>query len=358
MNLVGQLKEAYDDCVLGLQVFRTGHITLVADYIMVQQKKDTAEREAIGGMEKSAGGKGTGGTDLMNFLKPIRDDCTKTVIDRSRTLTAHARAEISSSLSSSSSCSSNATASASVSAPAAVSEVLNKGVNTITTTAPSSQQLPSDKREWNGYSFVSDNSSSDDDVYQKDVGDPEDIDLYRGGYSTTASSLNKINEFRVVGLSALKNLSVAKLSAIISYSSNLYYNSAPLLSDSEYEMIKEYQRRKAQEEMRGKTGGKDSSQSNDDNSSSSECPFSDSRQLDNRISGIGSSSSGGSRSSTARGCMMMGGLSMPGAYGNFSEKGSQKGGSNDDGGNKAINENNDEVSKCPYAPVQDNGTYQ
>jgi hypothetical protein len=30
--------------------------------------------------ENSAGGKGTGGTDLMTFLKPIRDHCTKSVI--------------------------------------------------------------------------------------------------------------------------------------------------------------------------------------------------------------------------------------------------------------------------------------
>jgi len=34
------LREAYDTCVDGVKNFRTGHITLVADYIMSQQKKD------------------------------------------------------------------------------------------------------------------------------------------------------------------------------------------------------------------------------------------------------------------------------------------------------------------------------
>ena len=31
-------------------------------------------------MEGSAGGKGTGGTDLMKFLKPVRDDCGESLL--------------------------------------------------------------------------------------------------------------------------------------------------------------------------------------------------------------------------------------------------------------------------------------
>ena len=31
-------------------------------------------------IEKNAGGKGTGGTDLMHFLKPIRDNCNNTKV--------------------------------------------------------------------------------------------------------------------------------------------------------------------------------------------------------------------------------------------------------------------------------------
>jgi hypothetical protein len=33
-------------------------------------------------LEESAGGKGTGGTDLMKFLKPIRDNCEDSIINR------------------------------------------------------------------------------------------------------------------------------------------------------------------------------------------------------------------------------------------------------------------------------------
>jgi indoleamine 2,3-dioxygenase len=72
LSAVEDLKEAYDLCVQYIQRFRTGHISLVSEYIMVQQKQHAQSQ----GLENTAGGKGTGGTDLMNFLKPIRDDCT------------------------------------------------------------------------------------------------------------------------------------------------------------------------------------------------------------------------------------------------------------------------------------------
>eukprot|EP01038_Epipyxis_sp_PR26KG_P009706 gene9706-13064_t len=65
-----ELRIAYDLCVENIKKFRTGHISLVADYIMAQQKKKEST-----GLESTAGGKGTGGTDLMSFLKPIRDNC-------------------------------------------------------------------------------------------------------------------------------------------------------------------------------------------------------------------------------------------------------------------------------------------
>lgn len=65
------LRVAYDACVEAVKDFRSGHMTLVADYIMAQQIKSSHNKK----LEGSAGGKGTGGTDLMNFLKPIRDNC-------------------------------------------------------------------------------------------------------------------------------------------------------------------------------------------------------------------------------------------------------------------------------------------
>lgn len=75
-NIMEDLRDAYDDCVQQLRKFRTGHIALVAEYIIAQQRKGVS-KDAL---EGSAGGKGTGGTDLMNFLKPIRDNCAESLL--------------------------------------------------------------------------------------------------------------------------------------------------------------------------------------------------------------------------------------------------------------------------------------
>ena len=74
--LKDELRIEYDNCVSNLQSFRTGHISLVAEYILAQQKRGDSKN-----LEGSAGGKGTGGTDLMNFLKPIRDVCGNNLIE-------------------------------------------------------------------------------------------------------------------------------------------------------------------------------------------------------------------------------------------------------------------------------------
>ena len=72
-----ELRDAYDECIDGLKQFRTGHISLVAEYIMAQHRKGEVQK---GSLEGTAGGKGTGGTDLMNFLKPIRDNCKDSLL--------------------------------------------------------------------------------------------------------------------------------------------------------------------------------------------------------------------------------------------------------------------------------------
>ena len=171
-----ELRDVYDLCVTNLEEFRSAHLNLVAEYIMSQQAKDAAEK---GGIQKHAGGKGTGGTDLMGFLKPIRDDCRKSVLEAVQLRT-------------------------SIAMPA--------------------------------YS----DPSEDNKVYLKDCGDPEDIDLYRGGQTTTSSSLLNITDFRYYGVSLLGKLSDAELEDIIVYSSNAYYNRTTLLTDKEYDLIKDY----------------------------------------------------------------------------------------------------------------------
>lgn len=65
------LRDTYDAAVKALQGFRSGHINIVAEYIIAQQRHSLPKG---GSLEGSAGGRGTGGTELMSFLKPIRDD--------------------------------------------------------------------------------------------------------------------------------------------------------------------------------------------------------------------------------------------------------------------------------------------
>ena len=75
------LKASYDECIAKLSTFRTTHIALVAEYIMSQQTGKN--HKSADNLESSAGGKGTGGTDLMSFLKPIRDNCRQAVLEPS-----------------------------------------------------------------------------------------------------------------------------------------------------------------------------------------------------------------------------------------------------------------------------------
>ena len=65
---------SYNKCLTALSRLRSGHMSLVHEYIIAQQKQVAASSTG-GSIEKNAGGKGTGGTDLMHFLKPMRDNC-------------------------------------------------------------------------------------------------------------------------------------------------------------------------------------------------------------------------------------------------------------------------------------------
>jgi hypothetical protein len=70
------LSGSYNDCISNIERFRSSHINLVAEYIIAQQKNGVSTSK----LEGSAGGKGTGGTDLMKFLKPIRDNVKNNLI--------------------------------------------------------------------------------------------------------------------------------------------------------------------------------------------------------------------------------------------------------------------------------------
>lgn len=69
------LRDVYSKVVDNLSRFRTTHLGIVALYIMNQQVK-----YAGSGLEAAPGGKGTGGMDLANFLKPLRDHSRRKAI--------------------------------------------------------------------------------------------------------------------------------------------------------------------------------------------------------------------------------------------------------------------------------------
>ncbi|NP_001124529.1 indoleamine 2,3-dioxygenase 1 [Monodelphis domestica] len=69
------LKKIYDECVRALVDLRNYHLKVVAKYIIIpsSQLKNNANRKEVKEDEE----KGTGGTDLMSFLKSVRDTTKK-----------------------------------------------------------------------------------------------------------------------------------------------------------------------------------------------------------------------------------------------------------------------------------------
>jgi indoleamine 2,3-dioxygenase len=59
-----RLKEKYADCISAMKDFRSYHIQIVTKYVMLPAKQKTGDES----LEK-----GTGGTDIIPFLKGVRD---------------------------------------------------------------------------------------------------------------------------------------------------------------------------------------------------------------------------------------------------------------------------------------------
>ncbi|CAN0057092.1 unnamed protein product, partial [Ascophyllum nodosum] len=75
------LREAYNACLRSLCDFRSTHLGIVRSYILSQQKGNVKAGEASS-REDFAGGKGTGGTPLIDFLKPLKEDARVALLDK------------------------------------------------------------------------------------------------------------------------------------------------------------------------------------------------------------------------------------------------------------------------------------
>lgn len=62
---------AYNACVGALVAFRRAHLSIVQTFILRQQEAGEGDSGGAG-LEKAAGGKGTGGMPLVEFLAPIK----------------------------------------------------------------------------------------------------------------------------------------------------------------------------------------------------------------------------------------------------------------------------------------------
>lgn len=79
------LQDAYNSCLTYLTEFRTLHIGIAMQYISSQQALARSGNLVVpASLHGAAGGKGTGGTNLMEFLRPIRDEVRNTVINSSQ----------------------------------------------------------------------------------------------------------------------------------------------------------------------------------------------------------------------------------------------------------------------------------
>jgi indoleamine 2,3-dioxygenase len=76
------LLEAYNNAVLALKEFRDAHMIIAALYILgpARRAKAAAIGRGVGSTMESGGVKGTGGTDLVKFLKDSRNRTGKTII--------------------------------------------------------------------------------------------------------------------------------------------------------------------------------------------------------------------------------------------------------------------------------------
>ena len=75
------LLEAYNTTVQSLKEFRDAHMIIVTLYIVLPAKRARAAAQQMAGEEGQTSLQGTGGTDMVNFLKSVRDRTANARID-------------------------------------------------------------------------------------------------------------------------------------------------------------------------------------------------------------------------------------------------------------------------------------
>lgn len=76
-GLLCEATAMYDECIDAVTQFRNVHMEMVKVYIISEQRKVAAREGRAKGertLGDAAGGKGTGGTGIMSFLQPVRNE--------------------------------------------------------------------------------------------------------------------------------------------------------------------------------------------------------------------------------------------------------------------------------------------
>ncbi|KAF8589350.1 Indoleamine 2,3-dioxygenase [Ramaria rubella] len=75
------LKEAYNASVMAMKRFRDAHIRIATLYIVSQARRIHTHSEEGQDMQRPPGTQGTGGTDLVPFLKGVRDQTAAAILE-------------------------------------------------------------------------------------------------------------------------------------------------------------------------------------------------------------------------------------------------------------------------------------
>lgn len=80
----GQLLTAYNQCVEALADLRSYHITVVTKYLIIAATKAKGRRpNHLPGPSQALEERGTGGTEVLSFLKSVRDKTLEAILPQS-----------------------------------------------------------------------------------------------------------------------------------------------------------------------------------------------------------------------------------------------------------------------------------